>query len=79
MNNYFIKEIGQNELLSNKKKKICTNLNYIERFLNLVFLVTVCISISAFASLIDISKEIIRPSIELNTCEKIARIRSINQ
>ena len=27
INNYFIKEIDQNELLSNKNKKICATLN----------------------------------------------------
>ena len=53
ISNYFIKEINQNELLSNKDKKICTTLNYIEHFLTLFFAVTICISISAFASLID--------------------------
>ena len=55
--NYFIKEIDQNELLSNKNK---TTLNYIEYFLNLVFAVTVCISVSTFASFINISKRIMR-------------------
>ena len=29
MNNYFIKEINQNELSSNKNKKVYTTLNYI--------------------------------------------------
>ena len=52
----FIKEIDWNELLSNKNQKICMTLNYIEHFLILVFAVTVCISISAFASLINILK-----------------------
>ena len=37
-NNYFIKEINQNELLSNKKKKVCTTLTYIGHFLTLVLL-----------------------------------------
>ena len=58
INNYFIKEIDQNELLSNKNKKVYTTVNCIEHFLNLVFAVIRCISISSFASLIDISKRI---------------------
>ena len=29
INNIFDKEIDQNELLSNKNKKVCTTLNYI--------------------------------------------------
>ena len=31
--NYFIKEIDQNELMSNKRKKVCKTLNYIEHLL----------------------------------------------
>ena len=63
INNYFIKEIDQNELLSNKNKKVCTTLNYTERFLILVDAVTVRISISAFASLVDISNGIMSSTI----------------
>ena len=58
INNYFIKEIDQKELLSNKNKKVCTTLKYIEDFLTLVFAVAICISSSAFASIIDISRRI---------------------
>ena len=39
INNYFIKEIDQNELLSNKNKKVCTTLNFIGHFLTLVLAV----------------------------------------
>ena len=28
INNYFIKKIDQNEMMSNKHKKVCTALNY---------------------------------------------------
>ena len=35
--NYFIKEVDQNELLSNKNKKTCAALNQIEHILTLVF------------------------------------------
>ena len=52
--NYFIKEIDQNELVSNKHKKVCTTLNYIKHFLNLASAITGCVSISAFASLLGI-------------------------
>ena len=51
---YFVEEIEQNELMSKKYKKVCATLNYIEHFLILVSAVTGCISISAFASLLDI-------------------------
>ena len=49
--NYFLEEIDQNELMSKKHKKVCTTLNYIEHILILAFLITGCISISAFVSL----------------------------
>ena len=75
ISNYFIKEIDQNELLSNKNKKICATLNYIEHFLTLVFEVTICISISSFASLIDVSKGIMNSAIGLNFWTIIARIK----
>ena len=52
--NYFIEEIKQNELMIQKHKNVCTTINYIENLLNLVFTVTECISISAFASLVGI-------------------------
>ena len=28
--NYFLEEIGQNELMSRKRKRICTTLNYVQ-------------------------------------------------
>ena len=49
--NYFLEEIGQNELMSRKHKKLCTTLNYIEHFLILASTFTGCISISVFSSL----------------------------
>ena len=52
--NYCVEEIQQNELMSKKKKKVCTTLNYIEHFLILVSAVNGCISISAFGSLLGI-------------------------
>ena len=40
--------------MSNKHKKVSRNLNYIEHFFILVSVITVCISIYAFASLFGI-------------------------
>ena len=48
--NYFLEEIEQVVLMSNKHKKVCTTLNYIEHFLILSSTVTGCISLSAFSS-----------------------------
>ena len=44
--------------MSNNHKKVCTTLNYVEHFLILVSVVTGCISVSAFASLLDIPHEL---------------------
>ena len=51
--NYLLEEIEQNELMSRKHKKMCTNLNYIEHFLILASRITGCISISAFVSMLE--------------------------
>ena len=75
ISNYFIKEIDQNELLSNKNKKVCTTLNYIEHFLTLVFAVTAFIFISAFPFLVNISKGIMSSSIGLYICAIISKIK----
>ena len=72
---YFMKEIDLNELLSNQNKKVCTTLNYIEHFLTLVYAVTVCISISTFATLTDFSKGITSFTIGLNIYAIISRIK----
>ena len=50
--NYFVKDIYQNQLLSNKHKKFYTTLNYIWLFLILASVVTWCISTSTSASLL---------------------------
>ena len=51
--NYFVEDIDQNELMSEKHKKYCMTLNYIEHFLILGSRVTGCI-IFAFGSLLAI-------------------------
>ena len=53
--NYFLEELEQNELMSKKPSKICATLNILNTLLILVVEVTGCISISAFAFLLDIS------------------------
>ena len=52
--NYLIEEIYRNELISKKQRDICTTLNYIEHFLILGSTITICVSISAFVSLLGI-------------------------
>ena len=41
--NYYVEEIEQNELMSEKHKKVCTTLNYIDRILILASAITGCI------------------------------------
>ena len=52
--NYLIEEIEESKLMSKKGEKVCTTLNCIEHCHILVSLVTGCISISGFASLVGI-------------------------
>ena len=52
--NYFIEEINQKDVISKKHKKVFTVLSYIEHLLILAFVVTECVSISSFASLVGI-------------------------
>ena len=61
--------------MSKTHKKVCTALNYIENFLILASTITGCISISAFASLIDIPMGITSSAIVLKICEVTAGIK----
>ena len=54
--NYFIEETSQNKMMSNGHKKVCKVLNYIENLPISVSTVTGCGSISAFTSLVGISR-----------------------
>ena len=61
--------------MNNKSEKFCATLNYIEHFLNLVFVFTVYIPISGFDSSVDIRKRVMSSTIALNTFAKIPRIK----
>ena len=68
--------------MNSKNKKVCTTLNYLKDFLTLVFFlftVTGCISMSAFASLLNVSTGIMISTIGSNICAIIVRIKSISQ
>ena len=52
--NYLIEEINRNELMSNKHKKVCRVLNYIDHLLIITSTITGCVSISASAFLVGI-------------------------
>ena len=72
---YLIEEINRNELLSSKHKKVCRVLNYIEHSLILISTITGCVSISAFASLVEIPKGISSSTIELKVYVITATIK----
>ena len=52
--NYFIEEINKYKLMSEKHKEVSTTLNCIEHFLILISVITGCVSVTAFASLVGI-------------------------
>ena len=61
--------------MCNKNNKVCTTLNCVEHFVTLLFAVTRCISISDFASLVDIPTRIMSSAIGLNISAVVARIK----
>ena len=72
--NYFLEETHENELMRKKHKKVCLTLNCIEHFLLLASVVTECISISAFASLLGIPIGFMSSAVELKICAITAGI-----
>ena len=67
--------MNQNELMSNKQKKVYRVLNYIEHLLTLISTVTGCVFISAFVSLVDIPIGITSSAIGLRIGLIIAGIK----
>ena len=74
--NYLIEEINPNELISKKHKNLCTILSYIEHFLILGSTINGCISVSAFAFLVDIPIGIASSAIGLKMCAIIEAIKN---
>ena len=68
-------EMKHSDLMSEKNKKTYKYLNYAEIFLILSSIITGCVSISAFASLVDIDLGITSFSVGINICAIIAGIR----
>ena len=65
--------------MSEKHKKVCASLNYIEHFLILGSTITGCISISVFASLIGTPIGIMSPAIVLKIYAITAATKNIRQ
>ena len=60
-----LKEIKDNDLMSEKYKNIYSYLNYVENFLILISTVTCCVSVSSFASLVCVPVGITRSAVEI--------------
>ena len=73
--NYLIEEINRYELISKNHKKVCATVNYIEHFLILGSTITGCVSISAFASLVDIPLWITSCATGLKICATTAAVK----
>ena len=73
--NYLLDEIDHKDLMSEKYKKTCMYLNYVENLLILASAITVYISISAFASLVCVSVGITTSAVGINTCAITAGIK----
>ena len=61
----YLWKIEKNELISKKHRMVCEVLNYTDHFLILAPAVTRCVSIFAFASLVDIPIEIMNSAVGL--------------
>ena len=73
--NYFLEEMEQNEVISRKYKKVCATMNYIEHFLILASLITGCISVSTFDSLLGMPIGIMSSATGLKICAMTAGIK----
>ena len=62
-----------------KNKKVCTVLNYIDHSHIVISIITGCVSISAFASLVGIPARIESSTMGLKICVITAKLKSIGQ
>ena len=65
---YLLDEIKQNALISEKHKKTCKYINYVEHLLILAWTATGCVSFSAFDSLVSISVDIRSFALGIKIC-----------
>ena len=73
--NYLLEGIKHNYIINKKHKKVCRASNYFEYFLILISAATSCVSISAFASLVDTPVGIATSTVGLKICAITARIK----
>ena len=73
--NYLIEETNRNEIVSKRHGKVCRTLIYNEHFLISSSTIVGCVSISAIASLVGITKGITSSAIGLKICAITAAIK----
>ena len=71
--NYLLDDIKHNDLMSEKYKKTCKYLNYVEHLPILASTVTGYVSISAFSSLVCVPVGIVSCAVGINICAIIAK------
>ena len=77
--NYLLDEIKQNSLMSEKYKKTCKYLNYVENLLILASTVAGCVSIPAFALLLCVPVSIPSSAIGIKICAATEGIKKLSQ
>ena len=73
--NYLLDEIKHNDLMSEKYKKTCKYLNYVEHLLILASTIPGCVSNSAFASFVCVPIGITSSAVGINICAITAGIK----
>ena len=73
--NYLLEEIKHNYLISEKYKKTCKYLNYVKHLLILASIVTGCVSISVFDSLVCIPVGITNSAVGIKICVNTAGMK----
>ena len=76
---YLLEEIKHNDLISEKYKKTCKYLHYVENLLILVSTVTGCISISTFISLVRVPVSITSSALVLKFVQSLQELKSKRQ
>ena len=72
---YLLDERKLNDLMSEKNKKTCKNLNYEDNLIILSSTITGCVSISAFASLVCVSVGMTNSALGIKICAITAGIK----
>ena len=75
---HVLEELKQNELMTEKHKKLCKASNYFRHFLIFISAICGCVSVSALPSLVGLPVGITRSAIELKICITTAGIKMYN-